>query len=760
MASIVAYHADPDWFPLAPMSLDVFFVLSTFLVTTLLLDSLSRHGGPQGRRFFTRRVRRLAAGLAAMLLVVLALAAAGAFTNPDIGRTALGAALLHANVAQFGGDYFSAFAERNPLEHTWSLSVEEHFYLATFAAVAITWLLSRRDLRRTRIALVALAGVVALGAVLSSRHLLSVGADPNRIYMGTDTRSVAAAAGVALAALRWGRWDLPGRLGRAVSAGAWALAAAVVFVVLLGWRPTLDWYAGGGWAVTALGATVVVAAAARHRRAGSVSANPLLQWAGRRSYGIYLWHLPLLVLLAEAGTTGVVVALAATAVAAELSHHLVEVRFRSGWPGDRAFVPAAVATFAAVAVFAVALPQAERPEWATEPIAQRDDPPPTTPPPAPPGSGRRAGPGTGADPGAGAIGITVWGDASALLVGAQLESDERFEVEVQAQPDCTEAASCTDRVPIVGEGTGPVVLSIADVAPFHPRSSNEWDLEAPERNAAELWLRLTTAAQGRPLALAMAPDARRDLGVGLHLRRMAADDPANLVLDAEPLQWPDALADRFATESAPTKVMVVGDSVAYSLATAFRPPGTVVWDQSRHGCDPSPGERVSIREGRDRKPSACDWRADWARAVRAWDPDVVVWHTGTWSTYDRQLDGRHLSAGSPEWHEAVASAHAEALGILAGQGARVVLAVTAPAWETARGKPVETTPEESARRMPMVLRAARDAASGFADVTVLDAADAVCDPDCDRPDLRDDGVHYSAEGARKVSAWLAQAGGF
>jgi hypothetical protein len=137
-----------------------------------------------------------------------------------------------------------------------------------------------------------------------------------------------------------------------------------------------------------------------------------------------------------------------------------------------------------------------------------------------------------------------------------------------------------------------------------------------------------------------------------------------------------------------------------------------------------------------------------------------VWHTGTWSTYDRQLDGRHLSAGSPEWHEAVASAHAEALGILAGQGARVVLAVTAPAWETARGKPVETTPEESARRMPMVLRAARDAASGFADVTVLDAADAVCDPDCDRPDLRDDGVHYSAEGARKVSAWLAQAGGF
>ncbi|MCA9118475.1 MAG: acyltransferase, partial [Planctomycetaceae bacterium] len=170
--SIVAYHADPGWFSLAPGSLDVFFVLSTFLVTTVLLDSLSRRGGPQGRRFFTRRARRLAAGLAVMVAAVLALVAVGVYKSPETTRTAVGAVLLHANVAQFSGDYFAAFAERNPLEHTWSLSVEEHFYLATFLVVLVLWWATRRNLRRTRIGLLVVAAGVAVGSVLSARHLL------------------------------------------------------------------------------------------------------------------------------------------------------------------------------------------------------------------------------------------------------------------------------------------------------------------------------------------------------------------------------------------------------------------------------------------------------------------------------------------------------------------------------------------------------------------------------------------------------------
>ncbi|MCZ7629420.1 MAG: acyltransferase [Microthrixaceae bacterium] len=269
-------------------------VLSTFLVTTVLLDSLSRRNSPQGRRFFTRRARRLAAGLAAMVSVVLVLVAIGTYKSPETARTAIGAVLLHANVAQFSGDYFSAFAQRNPLEHTWSLSVEEHFYLATFLAVLVLWKVSGHNLKRTRQGLLVLSGVVAVGSVIVSRHLLHVGATPNRMYMGTDTRAVAAATGVAVAAALWGRWDLQSRYGsgcgvvaRLVSLAAWALFIGIVVAALLRWYPTLEWFASGGWAVSALAGALWSSARSRDHR-GKVSGNAAFQWAGRRSYGIYL----------------------------------------------------------------------------------------------------------------------------------------------------------------------------------------------------------------------------------------------------------------------------------------------------------------------------------------------------------------------------------------------------------------------------------------------------------------------------------------
>ncbi|MEZ5239114.1 MAG: acyltransferase [Microthrixaceae bacterium] len=436
--SIVAYHADPDWFSLAPGSLDVFFVLSTFLVTTVLLDSLARRGGPQGRRFFTRRARRLAAGLAAMVAVVLALVAIGIYQSPETTRTAAGAVLLHANIAQFSGDYFAAFAERNPLEHTWSLSVEEHFYLATFLVVLVLWRVTGRNLRRTRIGLVAVSLVAAVASVLAARHLLHVGATPNRIYMGTDTRAVAAAMGVAIAALLWGRWDLQRRDGtvgaaaRLVSWSAWALVVGIVAAALFRWYPTLDWFASGGWAVTAAAGALLVVAAGRASTAGRVSGNPALQWAGRRSYGIYLWHLPLLVLLAELGPWGITAALIGTLVAAELSHHFVERSFRADAAGggvlpDRVFVPGVVAVCVALALVAWVVPEPDRPTWAVTAAGEeaRDEPPPppTTVPPEP-------------------LQTFVWGDVAASVVGPDLAEDDRFEVTTQAHPECVERASC------------------------------------------------------------------------------------------------------------------------------------------------------------------------------------------------------------------------------------------------------------------------------------------------------------------------------
>jgi len=469
----------------------------------------------------------------------------------------------------------------------------------------------------------------------------------------------------------------------------------------------------------------------------------------------------------------VLVALGATAVAAEASHRLFEDRFRAGALAERTFVLGATGALAVVALLAVALPDPDRPDWAEAAAGPRSAEPPAVPavPPsdaaAPAGASPRDPVSAGGAPVVASapapIELMVWGDATAVLVAEQLQRDGRFAVRVDAHPDCRGAASCADLAPPPpSAGTAAMVAAFASVAPFHPRATNPMDVAAPERHASELWGRITSAAAGVPIVVAMEPDARRELDAGLHLRAMAGEDPANLVLGAEPALWPGAISDRFATvgERRPTRILLVGDSVAYSLATAFRPGSSVVWDQSRHGCDPAPGDRVSAREGRVRTPPVCDWRTDWADAVGRWDPDVVVWHTGTWSTYDRHLGSGRVVAGSPEWNLAMSGAHAEAMRILGAGGAEVVVVVQAPAWETAPGKPVETQPTEAAWRMP-ALRSAVDAAVGIVRdggvrARLLDAAEVVCGPDCNRPDLRDDGVHYTPAGAVTVSAWIEQ----
>ncbi|MCZ7629421.1 MAG: hypothetical protein M5U19_10355 [Microthrixaceae bacterium] len=243
-------------------------------------------------------------------------------------------------------------------------------------------------------------------------------------------------------------------------------------------------------------------------------------------------------------------------------------------------------------------------------------------------------------------------------------------------------------------GTDLVVMRSPTSKAFDPPVTNQLDIMghiAGTRATFDAW---STTIGTTPIALAMPPEARRGVDSALHFRQFVAENPENLVLGADPAQWPDALYDEFgeSTQADPLRILVVGDSVAFSLAAEFRPEGTVVWDQSRHGCDPSPGDRVAVRTGRDRTPAVCDWRTDWARAVQEWDPDLVVWHTGTWSTYDRIVDEQTFEVGTPQWHDMEADVHAEAMQILTAGGADLTVAVVAPAWETARGKPLETTP--------------------------------------------------------------------
>ncbi|MEZ5239113.1 MAG: hypothetical protein R2716_09265 [Microthrixaceae bacterium] len=137
-------------------------------------------------------------------------------------------------------------------------------------------------------------------------------------------------------------------------------------------------------------------------------------------------------------------------------------------------------------------------------------------------------------------------------------------------------------------GTDLVVIAITDIKAFDPPITNVLDIMgqiAQTRATYDSW---NAIIGDTPIALAMPPEARRGVDSALHFRQFTAEHPKNLVLGAEPAQWPDALYDRYgeSTESAPQKILVVGDSVGFSLATEFRPEGSVVWDQTRHGCDP------------------------------------------------------------------------------------------------------------------------------------------------------------------------------
>ncbi len=333
------------------LAIEAFFGLSGFLITSLLLSEHAKHGSVGLGAFWARRVRRLLPAILALLggIVLYAVVFAAADELETVRRDALATLgyVANWNAVADGRDYWELFQSPSPLEHTWTLAIEEQFYLIwpiLFVGV-FAWKYGNPKV---------LFGICVSLAVASTAwmwFLYSPDESTQRLYMGTDTRATVFLAGCALACLLFWRGETTSRRGKLLLNGAAIVSVVVMafmWLFLTGESPLA--YRGGMFLHTI--PLLIVIAAAAHSHSGPVSRflsfRPFV-WIGLISYGVYLWHWPLFVVLDEQrtgldGWSLTAVRLAVSLAVGVGSYWLIEMPVRKGaLPGWRikALLPAA-----------------------------------------------------------------------------------------------------------------------------------------------------------------------------------------------------------------------------------------------------------------------------------------------------------------------------------------------------------------------------------------------------------------------------------
>jgi peptidoglycan/LPS O-acetylase OafA/YrhL len=337
--AVIVYHLFPGVLPGGFIGVDIFFVISGFLITSLLVRERAAAGRISLKRFWQRRVRRLVPALVALVLICCSAAwVIGGDVLVGLGRQVLGAATFSNNWLDIaaGSSYFSRDAPEL-FRNLWSLAVEEQFYLLwPLLLIALLFI------RSVRVRIVVLAALAATSGALMWL-LFSPNADATRVYFGTDTHSFGLMIGAALALIvrTVKPLDLDAGEGRLqVFVRHWLPSLGIVsFVAVLAasWWLQDDaslTYRGGLVAVSVLTAIVIWSAISPRSVLGRGLDVAPLRYIGERSYGLYLWHWPVLVLVQAAWVHGAntpvrmlsigLVSLAITVVAAGISYRFVE----------------------------------------------------------------------------------------------------------------------------------------------------------------------------------------------------------------------------------------------------------------------------------------------------------------------------------------------------------------------------------------------------------------------------------------------------
>jgi peptidoglycan/LPS O-acetylase OafA/YrhL len=337
--AVLFYHGDVKWMPGGYLGVDVFFVISGYLITCLLLGDWRQYHAIRFGRFYLRRARRLLPALFLMLGVV---ALYSVLFLPDTLSELRGE--LFAAVAYIENwwlvfhdvSYFVAAGRPPLLRHLWSLAVEEQFYLVWPLMLAVILKFWGSDRRKV-------FGIVAGLAVLSALLMAVMYTpyhDPSRVYFGTDTRASTMLIGACLAFI-WSPWRLTRQTAKSaplVLDGFAAVGLVGVVWFFLNAGEFDPWMYRGGFTILALFAALLLAGTVHpaSRLAPAVFGFSLFRWIGVRSYGIYLWHWPIYQVTrphSDVPFTGIpllLFRLALTFGAATLSFRFVEEPVRGG----------------------------------------------------------------------------------------------------------------------------------------------------------------------------------------------------------------------------------------------------------------------------------------------------------------------------------------------------------------------------------------------------------------------------------------------
>ena len=340
---VLAYHLTLALFKSGFLGVTVFFVLSGYLITGILISEVEEEGTIDLKNFWLRRIRRLVPAVMSMAVVII-------FVSAVVNRIIFtkGCKDFLASVLGFNNwwqifnkvSYFEAAGVPSPFTHCWSLAIETQFYLIyPLILLGIYKLVKSREEGRAKRGLL-FAGVtlmLALISVILMIVLFDPQQDASRVYYGTDTRAFSLLFG-ALLAILWDYRMVPRRLSASVNMVLGSVSFAVLLVMTIAINGSSNfWYRGGQFVGTILTVLVIYTVLGRKTWLSRFLSNPVLKWIGDRSYSIYLWHYPIILLISKgikASWWITLIEIVLSVVLAELSYRFIETPIRHGIIGE------------------------------------------------------------------------------------------------------------------------------------------------------------------------------------------------------------------------------------------------------------------------------------------------------------------------------------------------------------------------------------------------------------------------------------------